>query len=102
MANCQGRSEMDLVVAAVKALRHELGDSQQAFANRLGLSIRAIANYEKDRKPTGMALASLARVASDAGKHDLTSTFMLALVEELGRKGIPLRLMAGSYKDGVL
>jgi transcriptional regulator with XRE-family HTH domain len=93
---------MDLVVGAVKTLRHELGDSQQAFANRLGLSIRAIANYEKDRRPTGMALASLARAASDARKQDLINTFMSALVEELGLQDISFRLMAGSIKDGSL
>jgi transcriptional regulator with XRE-family HTH domain len=93
---------MDPVVGAVKALRHELGDSQQAFANRLGLSIRAIANYEKDRRPTGMALASLARAASDARKQELINTFMSALVEELGLQNISFRLMAGSIKDNAL
>jgi len=90
---------MDPVVGAVKALRHELGDSQQAFANRLGLSIRAIANYEKDRKPTGMALASLARAATDARKQNLVNTFMSALVDELGLQDISIRLIAGSIKD---
>jgi transcriptional regulator with XRE-family HTH domain len=32
--------------SAVKQLRKRLGESQQAFATRLGLSIRTIANYE--------------------------------------------------------
>lgn len=89
---------MDKVVKAVKELREQLGDSQQAFANRLGLSIRAIANYEKDRRATGMALASLARAASGAGRRDLMNTFMSALVEELGLKDIPFRLMAGANR----
>ena len=90
---------MDWVVSAVKALRQHLGDSQQAFANRLGLSIRAIANYEKDRRPTGMALVLLARAATAAGKKDLVTPFMSALVEELGLKDIPVRLMS-LYRTG--
>jgi transcriptional regulator with XRE-family HTH domain len=89
---------LDSVVRAVKRLRQHLGESQQAFANRLGLSIRAIANYEKDRRPTGMALASLARAASLAGKQDLTNEFMNALLEELGLMDIPFSLISGAWK----
>lgn len=93
---------MDRVVKGVKELRQYLGDSQQAFANRLGLSIRAIANYEKDRRATGMALISLARAASDAGKEDLMNTFMEALMNELGLIGIPFRFFSGIRRDGRL
>ena len=89
---------MDPVVKAVRALRQHFGDSQQAFATRLGLSIRAIANYEKDRRPAGMALVSLARAASDAGKQDLTYRFMTAFMDELGLIDIPFRLMAGAWR----
>jgi transcriptional regulator with XRE-family HTH domain len=90
---------VDPVIKAVRVLRQHLGDSQQAFANRLGLSIRAIANYEKDRKPTGMALASLAREASKADRMDLVNTFMTKLMDELGLQDIPFRLMS-SYRSG--
>lgn len=93
-----GEEKLDPVVKAVKALRQHLGDSQQAFANRLGLSIRAIANYEKDRRPTGTALVSLARAASDAGKKDLVSTFMTAFMDELGLIDLPFRLMSGAWR----
>lgn len=93
---------MDPVVKAVRALRQYLGDSQQAFANRLGLSIRAIANYEKDRKPTGMALVSLARAASDAGKEDLKNTFISTLMDELGTIETAFRLFSGARRDGRL
>lgn len=87
---------MDPIIKSVRALRQHLGDTQQAFANRLQLSIRAIANYEKDRRPTGMALASLARAAAAADRQDLVNTFMSALVEELGLKDVPFRLMSMS------
>jgi transcriptional regulator with XRE-family HTH domain len=69
---------------AIKKLRDELGESQQAFANRLGLSIRAIANYEKDRKPIGKVLVALHRTARTAGKHELAERFWGALHEDLG------------------
>jgi transcriptional regulator with XRE-family HTH domain len=89
---------MDRVVRAVKALRKQLGDSQQAFATRLGLSIRAIANYEKDRIPTGMALVSLARAASEAGQQELVNTFMTALMDELGLIDIPFSLLSMAWR----
>ncbi len=73
---------MDLVTA-VKELRAHVGESQQAFATRLGLSIRALANYEKDRNPTGRALLSLASAADEAGRHDLADLFLAALGREL-------------------
>jgi transcriptional regulator with XRE-family HTH domain len=97
---------MDSVVGAVKTLRQRLGESQQAFANRLGLSIRAIANYEKDRRPTGMVLASLARAAAALPtgdeRDDLINTFMSALVEELGLKDIPFRWMSAGWRGDQL
>jgi len=49
---------------AVKDLRSALSLSQQAFATQLGLSIRAVVNYEKDRVPTARALAQLERLAA--------------------------------------
>jgi transcriptional regulator with XRE-family HTH domain len=88
---------LDPVVKAVKALREHFGESQQAFANRLGISIRAIANYEKDRVPTGMALVSLARASSVAGKRDLTNTFMKAFMDELGLIDIPFGLISTAW-----
>ena len=57
-----------LIKQAVRALRAELGDSQQAFATRLNVSIRAIVNYEKGRLPAPEVLASFAHLASE---HDL-------------------------------
>jgi transcriptional regulator with XRE-family HTH domain len=63
---------------AVKALRGHLNESQQAFATRLGLSIRAVANYEKDRTPSGLALERLMRAAHESNREDLTDVFRAA------------------------
>ena len=62
-------------VDAVKALRAHLGESQQAFSNKLGLSIRAIANYEKARIPSTLALHRLLKLAHEAGRDDLADVF---------------------------
>ena len=79
---------------AVRELRKHLSESQQAFATRLGLSIRALANYEKDRAPTGKALAALAHTAAEAGRHDLSYEFMRALARELGLSKLKLGLFS--------
>lgn len=84
------------LISAVRTLRQRLGESQQAFASRLGLSIRAIANYEKNRKPTGKALAALARVAQAAGEAELANQFLTALAEEMGPLG-PAPPWIGTY-----
>jgi transcriptional regulator with XRE-family HTH domain len=84
---------MDPLAKDVRELRQHLGESQQAFATRLGLSIRAIANYEKDRRPTGMALLALARAAAAAGLGLLTDHFMSALMEELRLTELPFTWM---------
>ena len=81
-------------IEAVRQLRQHLGESLQAFATRLDLSIRAVANYEKDRAPTGKALAALAHAAADAGRHDLAYEFMRALATELNLRKLKLGLMS--------
>jgi len=72
------------LIAKVKKLREHFDESQQAFATRLGISIRAIANYEKDREPSGRALVALYRAAHAAGRTELAETFWKALHDELG------------------
>jgi transcriptional regulator with XRE-family HTH domain len=74
---------------ATQQLRRHLDDSQQAFANRLGLSIRAIANYESDRTPTGRVLARLETLAVQQGRDDLAAVFRDAINKELGPR-VPL------------
>jgi transcriptional regulator with XRE-family HTH domain len=72
------------LIDAVKGLRKHFGESQQAFATRFGLSIRSVANYEKDRKPEDRVLAAFAKGASEAGRGDLVFEFMTALGRDLG------------------
>jgi|SRR5215469_18907964 len=69
---------------AVKELRSALGLSQQAFATQLGLSIRAVVNYEKSREPTARALAQLEQLASHSSHPELARIFRDALGNELG------------------
>jgi transcriptional regulator with XRE-family HTH domain len=69
---------------AVKELRKTLGMSQQAFATKLGMSIRAIVNYEKDRAPAAKALAQLEKLASEHEQPELARTFRDALGTQLG------------------
>jgi transcriptional regulator with XRE-family HTH domain len=69
---------------AVKELRKILGLSQQAFATELGMSIRAVVNYEKDRAPAAKALAQLEKLASEHEQSELARTFRNALGTQLG------------------
>lgn len=75
---------MHSIHQAVKALRTELGESQQAFATRLGLSIRAIVNYESNRVPSLKVLAQLVRVAWEHGKPDLAKPLYDHIRAEIG------------------
>jgi transcriptional regulator with XRE-family HTH domain len=74
---------MDLATA-VKKLRAALNMSQQAFANELGLSIRAIANYEKDRIPEPKVLARLQQLAMKHRLYELNAAFHAALMFDVG------------------
>lgn len=74
-------------VEATRELRKHLGDSQQAFANRLGLSIRAVANYESDRTPTGRVLVAMSRLAYKSNRSGLFTVFVSALADELNIQG---------------
>ncbi len=58
---------------AVQQLRLISGLSQQAFASQLGMSVRAIANYEKDRTPSKLARFKLAKLARELDRADLAS-----------------------------
>ncbi len=68
---------------AVKALRGRLNESQQAFATRLGISIRGLVNYEKDREPPLALLLKLAAVAREADDEKLANVFQWAFYEQI-------------------
>ena len=61
---------MDDFASVVKGMRVALGDSQQAFAVRLGMSIRAIGNYERGQIPDVSVVYRLHRLATENGLDD--------------------------------
>jgi transcriptional regulator with XRE-family HTH domain len=64
-------------------LRTVTGETQQSFAQRLGVSMRAVTNYEKNRAPNDVALFRLAKLARQVGRTDLAQIFSAALSNEL-------------------
>jgi len=68
---------------AVKELRLRLKESQQAFATRLGISIRGLVNYEKDRDPPLILLLKLAALARETGEESLSHVFQWAFYDTL-------------------
>jgi transcriptional regulator with XRE-family HTH domain len=87
---------------AVQELRRAAGESQQSFAQRLGLSMRAIANYEKDRVPNGPALFRLAKLARQIGRTDLSQIFSSALSQEFHEALEPMTPEEKVWSDAVL
>jgi transcriptional regulator with XRE-family HTH domain len=71
------------LTAAVKELRLAVGDTQQDFAQRLGLAISTVVRYERSRPPKGKALAQMAEVAESIGHAALAQKFAGALDAEL-------------------
>ena len=80
---------MDALVWAVKRLRAEFKLTQPEFAKRVGLSVRAVAYYEKDREPSGEILQRLASLAARCGREDLAKVFSDAFHRELKDKTTP-------------
>src|SRR5262245_61208100 len=70
------------VMKVVRELRRRLGnESQQAFSNRLGTTVRTVARWEKSQPPRGQALAQLIAVAHDNNFPDIAVTLSNALFE---------------------
>jgi transcriptional regulator with XRE-family HTH domain len=80
---------MDALVSAVKRLRAELKLTQPEFAKRVGVSVRAVAYYEKDRDPSGEILQRLGSLAARHGRDDLAKVFSDAFRRELQDKTTP-------------
>jgi transcriptional regulator with XRE-family HTH domain len=71
---------------AVCELRTRLGDSQQAFSNRLGLALNTIARYETSREPSGDVLLMLADLAEKNGHLQLSSFFRTHYLAQVSPK----------------
>jgi transcriptional regulator with XRE-family HTH domain len=80
---------MDHLIASIKELRSRLKESQQAFANRLGISSRAVANYEAGRTPTRKVLWSLTMLAGETQNADLGDVFTKAYNSTMQRLTSP-------------
>jgi transcriptional regulator with XRE-family HTH domain len=77
------------ISAAVRELRRAYGESQSVFAQRLGLSARAVASYEgKARKPDTRSLLRLAMAARGAGREDLDAQFSKDLADTDSYSGL--------------
>ncbi len=74
------------LLKAVRKLRVAIGDTQQQFANRLGLAISTIVRYELSRSPHGKVLIQFEKLALEHGQVDLAKVFRQALEYELGLK----------------
>jgi transcriptional regulator with XRE-family HTH domain len=70
--------------ARIKELRKIAGESQQAFATRLGISIRALANYEKSKVPGAKALIQLANAALALKEMEMAEAFFGELAIQTG------------------
>lgn len=94
------KADDKLICQTVKRLRLELGDTQQEFAQRLGLAISTVVRYEHNRAPKGRELADLYRLA---GKHDLHECAKIlhdSLTEWLFRtNGLPHRKAKKSERE---
>jgi transcriptional regulator with XRE-family HTH domain len=70
---------------AVKALRGAYGEAQQAFSNRLHMSVASIANYETGaRSPDAISARKLYLAALDIDREDLAAVFAEIIAEALG------------------
>ena len=72
------------VLEAVRNLRLSLPETQQKFAERLGVGIATVVRWEGKRPPAGQALAKLHHLAAEQGLDGIAAVFRRALSEELG------------------
>jgi transcriptional regulator with XRE-family HTH domain len=93
---------MDSLGPAVKKLRSALGLTQPAFAKRVGLSVRAIANYEKDREPGGEVLRRFASLAARHHLDSLAKIFSDAFAEEIQGRTNPSTAEETAYTQAML
>jgi transcriptional regulator with XRE-family HTH domain len=69
---------------AVVALREEFGESQQAFSNRLGLSLNAVQRWELNDRPNHKSILRLIELAYGRKRRDICRVLMKELTREYG------------------
>ena len=75
--------ERNQISEAVRKLRTELGESQQAFAYRLQSAVRTIARWETVRPPRGAELGRFYHLAINHKYAELADVFARAMELEL-------------------
>ena len=69
---------------AVRKLRLALGDTQQQFAQRLGLAISSVVRYELTSEPGPAVLVQLANLAAERDLPEVAEPLNRALLNDLG------------------
>jgi transcriptional regulator with XRE-family HTH domain len=76
---------MDPIAAAIRELRKHFNESQEAFAARLNVSLRALASYENgERRPTLPGMIELMKAADAKHLTELGAVFQRMIEKELG------------------
>ena len=84
---------------AVRELRNFLGESQQAFANRCGLSMSSVTHYEGgQRAPDYRVTLTLYRVACEAGRKDLATFFL----DQINTRQVAVPFQTDSERENLL
>jgi len=78
------KSAKNELQSTVRKLRVALDQTQEEFAQRLGVTRVTVARYEQSRPPAGKALAALEELAAEHGLDDYATVFRRALTDELG------------------
>lgn len=73
---------------AIVDIRAKLGESQQAFANRLGMALQTVARWETQGPPSGYILVRLEQIARQADLPAAANVFSSAVEDELERVGL--------------
>lgn len=74
----------EAVMAAVRELRHRLGQNQEEFGTQIDKRLSTIYRYETVYSPTGQSLVKLVKLAREHRHMDLAAIFQKALTEQFG------------------
>jgi transcriptional regulator with XRE-family HTH domain len=69
---------------AIRLLRAQMGLSQQAFSNRLGISLHGVQNYEAGRIPDPKRLYALLQLAIKFKRPEIAEVFRAEARRMLG------------------
>ena len=78
------KKSRNVLAEAIRRLRESLGESQMAFATRMGWHLVTLARYETNYQPNDRALAQLFRLALERDEQYLVRVFLGAVRAEIG------------------